>query len=146
MVLMMDAFRKSLAALPLVEQLGQTEFAGVFAGVQSSVVCGALAIYLTEQNFDARKAFRAVFSGPIQYFIAPRTQIQRDRLHLEVTAQAGSLRERGIELVEWGNDIRTGVESIGVLNLNREKHDQLVGLFGPWIELHNMTSYPMAAI
>lgn len=141
----MHPFDRSLKALPLVQELGRTRFPAIFGGASTGTVEGALEVYWTEEDADARRAFRTVFTGPIQYYRTGRSEVDQRALHEEVTARAAGLLRVGIELSYFGPKPRTGIERIGVPNLTESKRLRLIEEFGPWVEPYNMTGRPILA-
>jgi hypothetical protein len=137
----MDSVESALAALPLVEELGRTRFEQIFGGATRSPTPGVLRVYLTASSPDLEKAMAAVFDGPIDFQITHRTEVERERLHAQVTAEREHLAQAGIELIRWSSDVETGNERIGVLKLTEEKRAVLLDTFGPWLELYNLDDY-----
>lgn len=119
-----------------VAQTAHSKFANIYGGLALSDDMSHVNIYLTKINPKIEKAIRSTNpSSKITFHKIAHTEKQMLAMH-----QASSMiRSKGIPIVEFGTDVKTGKEQIAVENVTTAEKQYLYKKFGKGnIEVNNI--------
>lgn len=130
----------------MADAVGKSRFADIYGGMALVGHGSHVNIYLTKLDPVAERAIQG--SAPADRFtfiLTPHTEEQALEFHQKVIGLATAIQSNGIHLVEWGPDVKTGKERIGVKDLTPDASAYLTTLLGSEnIELQNMDYTPMS--
>jgi hypothetical protein len=114
-----------------LDALGSDHYAALYGGLVEVSNGRHVNVYLTNLRASVEAAFRdEAAPGDLTFFKTPHSLQYVDAINQRVIAASLQLIRRGVKLVEWGPQIQSGRETIGVMNLTSREAALLSRMFG----------------
>ncbi len=114
-----------------INAYGLAKYPNTFGGVVVSDGGAHIMVYLTALKSDIEAEFDALAPiGTLSFVVTPHSQKYLEALRNRVLREAPSLRAKGIDIVHFGPNVRTGMLTIGVKNLTSRDVAVLNATFG----------------